>query len=234
MTALLQASSLTRRFTRPTGDTVTAVDHLDLALAPGELVGVTGPSLSGKTTLVDLLAGWAQPDGGTVVWGDAPSPPPWSYLTVVPQAFALLEELTVRENILLADRFDRASRNGRSPSHDAEHLDALLTRLGLDRLQERGAFEISVGERQRTMVARALVGRPQVVLADDPVAHQDQRHADVVFDLLREAVDGGAACLVATRSPSIADIADRVVTLGVPAPPPGPTEPTEPTEPADR
>ena len=218
--SLLQASSLTRRFTRPTGEAVTAVDHLDITLVPGELVAVTGPSLSGKTAVVDLLAGWAQPDDGTVVWGEAPSPPPWSYLTVVPQAFALLEELTVRENILLAGRFDRGSRNGRNPSHDAEHLEALLGRLGLDRLQERGAFEISVGERQRTMVARALVGRPQVVLADDPVAHQDRRHADVVFELLREAVDGGAACLVATRSPSIAEIADRVITLGAAARPP--------------
>jgi putative ABC transport system ATP-binding protein len=212
---VVQALALTKAFRRDGGLPVTVLRGFDLDLAAGELVAVTGPSLSGKTTLVELLAGWAQPDSGVVVWdGGSTDPPAWSHLTVVPQGFALLEELTVAENIDFAARFNRA--HGRPRVHLApdERVGALLTRLGLDRLQDRGAFEISVGERQRTMVARALVDRPAVVLADEPVAHQDQRHATIVLGLLRDAVADGTACLVATRTPSVAAIADRVVTLG--------------------
>ena len=195
---------------------VVVLDGLDLVVRPGELVAVTGPSLSGKTTLVELLAGWARPDAGTVTWNGETTPPPWSSLGVVPQAFALLEELTVLENIDLASRFDHADRRDghadRANRRDA-HRDELLDRLGLDRLRHRGAFEVSVGERQRTMVARALADRPAVVLADEPVAHQDERHAGVVLDLLRAAVTDGAACVVASRAPDIAALADRVLDL---------------------
>ena len=188
---------------------VVVLDGLDLVVRPGELVAVTGPSLSGKTTLVELLAGWARPDAGTVTWNGETTPPPWSSLGVVPQAFALLEELTVLENIDLASRFDHADHANRRDAH----RDELLDRLGLDRLRHRGAFEVSVGERQRTMVARALAERPAVILADEPVAHQDERHAGVVLDLLRAAVTDGAACVVASRAPDIAALADRVLDL---------------------
>jgi putative ABC transport system ATP-binding protein len=211
---LVQASALTKAFRRDGGPPVTVLCGFSLDLAAGELVAVTGPSLSGKTTLVELLAGWAQPDSGVVVWdGGSTDPPAWSQLTVVPQGFALLEELTVAENIDFAARFNRAAGRHRVHLAPDERVGALLTRLGLDRLQDRGAFEISVGEMQRTMVARALVDRPAVVLADEPVAHQDQRHATIVLDLLRDAVADGTACLVATRSPFVAAIADRVITL---------------------
>ena len=211
---LVQASALTKAFRPDGGHPVAVLCGFNLDLAAGELVAVTGPSLSGKTTLVELLAGWTQPDSGVVVWdGGSTDPPAWTQLTVVPQGFALLEELTVAENIDFATRFNRAAGRHRVHLAPDERAGALLTRLGLDRLQDRGAFEISVGEMQRTMVARALVDRPAVVLADEPVAHQDQRHATVVLDLLRDAVADGTACLVATRTPSVAEIADRVITL---------------------
>jgi len=206
MSARIEARGLGVRFRR--GDHVlTVFSDLNIVVEPGEMVAVSGPSLSGKTTLVEVLAGWRAPDAGSVAWnGERPS---WSSLTVVPQAFALLEELSVVENILLSRRVA-----GHSPVNGDDRLEDLLTRLGLTRLRDRGGFEISVGERQRTMVARALVDRPAVVLADEPAAHQDDHHARVVLDLLRQAATGGAACLVATRQPDIAALADRVVDLG--------------------
>ena len=218
VTPAVEATGLTVR-----RDGVVVLDGLDLAVRPGELVAVTGPSLSGKTTLVELLAGWSRPDAGTVSWDGSTTPPPWSHLGVVPQGFALLEELTVLENIDLAGRFDHTDRRDghhrdSHPDHPDrdEWRDHLLERLGLDHLRHRGAFEVSVGERQRTMVARALAGRPAVVLADEPVAHQDDRHAGVVLDLLRAAATDGAAVVVASRSPLAAD---RTVELGPPGPP---------------
>ncbi len=183
---------------------------VDLTLEPGELVAVCGPSATGKTTLVNLLSGWDHPDGGTVAWeGATTDPPSWSELTVVPQNLGLIDELNVIENITLA------SRNG-IPLDDGT-ITSVIEALRLGRLRARSVEEISVGERQRVTVARALVGSPSVILADEPVAHQDRRNADAVMGLLRERVANGAACVVATRERDIAAFADRVIevsTLG--------------------
>ena len=177
---------------------------VDLALAPGEVVAVLGPSRTGKTTLVELLAGWTRPSVGTVRWEGSDRTPPWSRLTVVPQELALIEELTVGENVGFAHRFD-ASRPDRS--------EEIMEQVGITHLRDRGAFEISIGERQRTMVARALAGAPACVLADEPVAHQDSVRAEGVLALLRQRADEGAAVLLATRDPDFTTIADRLIEL---------------------
>jgi len=208
---VIEARGISQRFRRG-AELLTVLDGLDVDVAPGEVVAVTGPSLSGKTTVVELLAGWRRADQGSIRWHGAADAPPWGELTVVPQAFALLEELSVEENILLSRRVA-----GRDLADDEAHLDQLLSALGLGRLRHRGAFEISVGERQRTMVVRALVGRPVIVIADEPVAHQDQYHAEAVLGLLRAAADeDGAAVVVATRQPEVAAVADREIELASP------------------
>lgn len=207
----VELSGATKRFRSRRGgvSSVTVFEGLDLVVRPGELVAITGPSLAGKTTLIELMAGWSRPDAGTVRWDGSTTPPPWSHVGVVPQGFALLEELTVQENVDLARRFDHANRRA---DRDA-HRDALLTQLGLDHLRHRGAFEVSVGERQRVMVARALADRPAVLLADEPVAHQDEHHATAVLELLRAAIDQGAAGVIASRTPNlIAPFCHRLIT----------------------
>ncbi|QYG91214.1 ATP-binding cassette domain-containing protein [Iamia sp. SCSIO 61187] len=181
------------------------VSRFDLRVAPGELVALVGPSLTGKTALVEVLAGWVAPEAGTVTWAGAAAPP-WSRLAVIPQEIALIEELTVGENVGLALGAAPARRS--APPDD----DEVVARLGIGHLWSRGGYEISVGERQRTMVARALVGRPPLVVADEPVAHQDARRAEVVLDLLRERADAGGAVVLATRDPDTAVAADRVLT----------------------
>ena len=189
-----------------------AIGPIDLTLSPGELVAVVGPSRAGKTTLVGLLAGWEAPDEGTATWpGAATTPPGWRDVAVVPQALVLLDELTVAENVTLPHRLDPAPDwNGAGGA-----LDAVLAALDLTHLAERGSAEISVGERQRVMVARAVCGSPRVILADDPTAHQDDRRAASVVDALTAAAHRGAACLVTTRTPGpLTDSADRVVELG--------------------
>lgn len=177
---------------------------VSLTVVPGELLAIVGPSLSGKTTLVDLLAGWDQPDEGTVAWpACSGAPPPWEELRVVPQALALVEELTVEENVTLAARVAGAA------SFDAT-VETSLDVLGLGRLRDRNVREISVGERQRVMVARAAMGSPLVVLADEPTAHQDRVHAAAVLDTLKALAERGAAVVVATRHEDPAGMADRV------------------------
>jgi putative ABC transport system ATP-binding protein len=188
------------------GVTIAAPSPTDLALDAGELVAVTGAAQSGKTTLVNLLAGWETPDRGTISWRGRPVPPGWPQLTVIPQALALLDELTVTENVTLPAR-------GRRSAAPATAVDELLERLGLQRLGDRSTGEISVGERQRVMVARAVASRPDILLADEPTAHQDDRHARLVLDLLGETAASGALCLVATHDAATAARADRGIRL---------------------
>jgi putative ABC transport system ATP-binding protein len=169
------------------------LDGVDLTLAAHEIVAVRGPSGSGKTTLLGLVLGWEQPDTGTVVvlgGARAPGHHRWDEVAVLPQTGGLLDELTLRENVTLPLRL-----GGRSDG-DA---DALLARLGLDRLADRYPREVSLGEQQRAALARAAVVRPRVLLADEPVAHQDRARAAVVVGLLRDLADDGTACLVATH-----------------------------------
>lgn len=179
------------------------VGPVDLEVAAGELVALLGPSLTGKTTLVHHLAGWSRPGSGSVTWLGSDAVPPWSTLALVPQDIALIEELTVGENVGLA----LGGRTGVAPDHP------VVARLGIGHLWGRGGDEVSVGERQRTMVARALVGAPAVVLADEPVAHQDAVRAETVLALLRERATAGAAVVLATRDPDVAALADRVLAL---------------------
>jgi putative ABC transport system ATP-binding protein len=191
VTAAIRASGLVVR--RPhLGRPVDALAGVDLDLHAGALTLITGPSQSGKSTLVHALAGWTSADAGAVEWSGSATAPGWAQLTVVPQELALLEELSVEENILLGARLGVAEV-------DAAAVDALLARIGLAPLRHRSAREISVGERQRVMVARALVTRPAVLLADEPVSHQDEHHAQIVLELISELAAAGSACLVVTR-----------------------------------
>jgi putative ABC transport system ATP-binding protein len=205
VTTVVEATAVVKRVPTRGGERV-ILDGFDLRLEAGTVTGLVGPSLSGKTTLLSILAGWEPADGGRVTWQAGPSPG-WADLTVIPQGFALLDELSVEENIRLPERAGGGAI-------DPARLAAVTEALGIAHLLGRFTSEISVGERQRTMAARALVGEPGCILADDPVAHQDERHAGTVLALLRAAADAGAACLVASRTPAVvAGLADTVVHL---------------------
>ena len=154
-----------------------------------------------------MLAGWEPPDAGELSWA-APAGaggPAWSELATVPQALGLLDDLTVRENVALPVRPRRAGE-GRT--------EELLGLFGLADLADRSPSEASLGQQQRAAVARALVLAPQLVLADEPSAHQDAAWVHDVFAALRQVVhDRGAACLVATHDPDALAFADRVLRL---------------------
>jgi putative ABC transport system ATP-binding protein len=196
VTAAVVAAGVTKSYRTSTG-VVTPVADFDLTVEPGRLVALHGPSGSGKTAIVHLLAGWERPDRGSVTWpaagGGGPSGPSWADVAVIPQTVALLDELTVVENITLPGR-----AGGRSPRVDGA-LAGILGRLGLDHLVDRSVDQISVGEQQRVMIARALATPAVLLLADEPTGHQDDRNAEIIVGLLLAAVAAGTACLLATR-----------------------------------
>ena len=207
---LLEARGLDKRYRRG-AEWVHAVAGVDLALFPGELVALVGPSGSGKSSLLGLLAGWEPPDAGELAWAPAAAggAPGWSELATVPQALGLLEDLTVRENVALPVRL----RLGRRRATEGR-TEELLGLFGLAELADRSPSETSQGQQQRAAVARALVLTPQLVLADEPSAHQDAAWVHDVFAALRQVVhDRGAACLVATHDPDALRFADRVLHL---------------------
>ena len=181
---------------------------VDLTVDRGEIVALTGRSGSGKTTLLTVVAGFEPPDRGTVVlFGDEAGgrPQPWQDVALLPQSLGLLGELTVAENVALPLRLAAVDRPA-----DAR---GLLARLGLDRLADRLPSEISLGEQQRTALARAAVVRPAILVADEPVSHQNRAWAEAMMDLLGDLAADGTACLLATHDDAAVASAHRVVEL---------------------
>jgi ABC-type lipoprotein export system ATPase subunit len=192
-----------RDLTKRYGDAY-ALDGATLALGRGELGVVLGRSGSGKSTLLMALGGWLSADSGTItIAGEtATRNPPWSRVSYLAQRFALLPELTVAENVGLPLRLAGEA----SP----QEVDALLERLALGSLRDRTPAQISVGQQQRVAVARALVRRPDVVLADEPTSHQDAASAELVWSALADASAQGTACLLVTHDEHAATRASRV------------------------
>jgi putative ABC transport system ATP-binding protein len=191
---VLEARAVSRTY-KHGGSAVAAVDRASVDLRHGEIGVLIGRSGSGKSTLLTLLAGWQRPDEGDVLWAGRPTDPstlPWADLSYVPQRFGLIPELSVRENVELPVRL--ASR-----AESADRVDELLDRLGLRELASRVPAETSIGQQQRTALARALVLQPTVLLADEPSSHQDAGWRDAVWQQLLRAADEGTACLVATH-----------------------------------
>jgi putative ABC transport system ATP-binding protein len=187
---------------------VLALRDVDLELTGAEVVALVGPSGSGKTTLLNLICGWEVQDSGELLWhtdGGGMKDRPWREVSIVPQALGLLEDLTVRENIMLPARLGE-DVPGDSFGHlvDVLHLEPFL---------DRRPRETSLGEQQRTAIARALLLEPSLLLADEPTAHQDAANADRILGCLRSAASRGTCCLIATHSPDVMAAAGRVLRL---------------------
>jgi putative ABC transport system ATP-binding protein len=199
------------------GDTaVRALDGVRVGFGAGEFTAVMGPSGSGKSTLMHCLAGLDRVDSGSVrLGGTELSALPDRALTrlrrerigFVFQAFNLLPTLTAEQNMTLP--LDLA---GRRP--DPQWQAGLVAALGLaDRLRHRPA-ELSGGQQQRVACARALLGRPDVVFADEPTGNLDSRTGAGVLDFLRRSVrELGQTVVMVTHDPIAAGYADRAVLL---------------------
>jgi putative ABC transport system ATP-binding protein len=209
----VRARDLTRRY----GEGATAVDALrgvSLDVASGELVAVMGPSGSGKSTLMHILAGLDKQTSGTVeIAGQELASLDDRRMTMlrrrhigfVFQFFNLLPMLTAEENVLLP-----LSIAGQKP--EQRFLDELLQRTGLADRRTHRPSELSGGQQQRVAIARSLVTRPTILLADEPTGNLDSKTGGEILELLRESVDAyGQTTVMVTHEARAAAIADRVL-----------------------
>jgi putative ABC transport system ATP-binding protein len=211
----IAAAALTRTY--GAGESaVHALRGVSLSVPAGQFTAIMGPSGSGKSTLMHLLAGLDTPDSGSVhVGGEDITRMSDRELTklrrrhigFVFQSFNLLPTLTAEENIVLP-----LVIAGRKP--EAAAVDALLDRMGLLERRDHRPRELSGGQQQRVAVARALIGRPTVLFADEPTGNLDSRAGAEVLQLLREAADrDGQTTIMVTHDARAAAIADRVLSL---------------------
>jgi putative ABC transport system ATP-binding protein len=213
---VLRAARLRKEYGRDAG-LVRAVDEVDLEVRPGETVAIVGPSGCGKSTLLHLLGGLERPTGGEVYLADQRldrmsetelSRVRRKSLGFVFQAFHLVDELTARENVelpaLLAGVPARTARRRAS---------ALLERVGLADRAGHLPAALSGGQRQRVAVARALIGRPLVVLADEPTGNLDSAATTAVLRLFGWLRAEGQTLVIVTHDSRTAATADRVITM---------------------
>jgi len=184
---------------------------LTLQVHAGERLALMGPSGSGKTTLLTTLAGLLPPASGQVLVGGVPlaeNPGLRLELALVLQSYGLLTLLTAAENIEVVLR-----AAGRHPRQAIAGAAGPLARLGLAKYADHLIEELSGGQQQRVAIARALALRPRVLLADEPTAEQDAGHRAIVLDELMAAAGRGAALIIATHDPEVAERCDRVIEL---------------------
>jgi ABC-type lipoprotein export system ATPase subunit len=216
LTPALRARDLRRRFEGPAGEVLAGID---LDLWTGELVALTGPSGVGKTSLLQVLAGVAAPDGGTVLAAGRPVVPApaaesarrrGDAVSLVPQSHGLLPELAVEDNVALPllVRGDTGLAAARRRAREE------LAQVRCDHLAAQPARELSAGERARIAVARGLAAGVPVLLCDEPTSNLDAESRAVLVERLeRAARDEGRAVLAASHDPALVAAAGRELRL---------------------
>lgn len=210
---LLDIRNVSKTYRGGGGD-VRALNAVSLSVNIGEFVAVQGPSGCGKTTLLLIAGGLLSPDAGQVLIGgeDPYALPPdrrarfrAAQIGFVFQQFHLVPYLSVLDNVLAA------SLAG-DPAHARERANELLAQFGLTHRAHHVPGELSTGERQRTALARALLNRPKLLLADEPTGNLDAENAEVVLNHLKEFSATGGVLLV-THDTRAVGFAQRVAKM---------------------
>ena len=213
---MLSMRDLSRVYRTDTVET-TALDGIDLDVADGEFVAVMGPSGCGKSTLLNVLGMLDSPTSGSYVFnGTEVAGLPEAKLAdfrkrnigFIFQSFNLVDELTVRENIELALLYHDVPSAERR-----KRVDEVMDKVGIAHRARHRPSQLSGGQQQRVAVARALVGNPKLILADEPTGNLDTQHGEEVMKMLQALNAEGSTIVMVTHSPAHADYAGRVVNM---------------------
>ena len=213
---MLTMRDLARVYRTDTIET-TALDGIDLDIADGEFVAIMGPSGCGKSTLLNVIGMLDSPTSGSYVFnGREVAGLSESKLAEVRkanigfifQSFNLVDELSVRENVELALLYHNVSASERR-----RRADEVMDKVGIGHRAKHRPSQLSGGQQQRVAVARALVGSPKLILADEPTGNLDTQHGEEVMKMLQALNREGATIVMVTHSASHADYAGRVVNM---------------------
>jgi putative ABC transport system ATP-binding protein len=212
---LLRVSNLTKTFTTG-GHSFNAVDNVHLTVGAGTFVALMGPSGSGKSTFLNLIGGIERPSAGTIRVGDRQieslSEDELAVMrrrdvSFIYQFFGLVPDLTAAENIVLP----RLIAGDRRPAW-IDRLSEILDLVGLADKRDHLPAQLSGGEQQRVGVARALLTKPSLLLADEPTGSLDARQGQRIMDILRRSVDTEEqTILLVTHDAKVAGYADRTI-----------------------
>ncbi|BDH59025.1 ABC transporter ATP-binding protein [Tsukamurella sp. PLM1] len=195
MAPALELRSLTKRYRTSAGEVFTAVDGIDLTVAPGEVVAFLGPNGAGKSTTIDMILGLVAPDAGTTTHTGT--------VAAVQQSGGLLPALTVQDTVELV-----------AALHPGSDPDAAIARAGLGELRRRTVGKCSGGQQQALRFALALLAEPDLLILDEPTAGMDVDARRRFWATVRADARRGTTVLIATHYLEEADqFADRVVMI---------------------
>jgi putative ABC transport system ATP-binding protein len=213
---MLSMRELTRVYRTDTVET-TALDGVNIEIADGEFVAIMGPSGCGKSTLLNVVGMLDSPTSGSYVFnGQEVAGLPEGKLADVRkrnigfifQSFNLVDELSVRENIELALLYHNVPASERR-----RRVDEVMDKVGVAHRAKHRPSQLSGGQQQRVAVARALVGNPKLILADEPTGNLDTQHGEEVMKMLQQLNREGSTIVMVTHSPAHADYAARVISM---------------------
>lgn len=214
--AILEVNNLKKIYTtRFSGNQVQALSNLSFSVEEGEYVAIMGESGSGKTTLLNILASLDKPTSGEVLLNgknivDIKEKEISAFrrenLGFVFQDFNLLDNFSLKDNIFLP-----LVLSGKEYPEMENRIRPIAAKLGIQELLEKYPYEVSGGQKQRAAVARALINRPQLILADEPTGALDSKAADGLLHLFNEINEDGQTILMVTHSTKAASHAKRVL-----------------------
>jgi putative ABC transport system ATP-binding protein len=213
---MIDLQSLSRRYRSDEIET-TALHEITLSIRRGEFVAVMGPSGCGKSTLLNILGTIDRPTSGRYLFEDvdlatqgeaALARHRAAHLGFIFQSFNLVDDLTIAENVELGLLY----RRGRQGSRRAL-VEAAMDRVGVAHRARHFPHQLSGGQQQRAAIARAIVGEPSLILADEPTGNLDTENGAQVMDILKGLNAAGATIVMVTHSPSHADQAGRRIDI---------------------
>jgi putative ABC transport system ATP-binding protein len=214
--AVIQLENIQRLFISDEVET-TALADINLTVKQGEFLAIMGPSGCGKSTLLNTLGTVDRPTSGKYLFAnrdlaglDEPSLARFRAETLgfVFQSFNLIDELTIEENVALGLAYRRdfaGNRRGR--------VAGAMDRVGIGHRARHYPHQLSGGQQQRAAIARAIVGDPQLILADEPTGNLDTENGAQVMNILSGLNEAGATIIMVTHSPSHADLAQRQIDM---------------------
>jgi len=213
---VIRLENIQRRYISDDVET-TALHDIDLEVAQGEFLAIMGPSGCGKSTLLNTLGAVDRPSGGRYLFGErdlaalsesALARFRGETLGFVFQSFNLIDELTIAENIELGLIYRKDRQTDRRT-----RVAAAMDKVGIAHRAQHYPHQLSGGQQQRAAIARAIVGAPRLILADEPTGNLDTQNGQQVMDILSGLNAEGATIVMVTHSPSHADMAKRRIDM---------------------